>query len=743
MLQFKNNSISKKELHFSTWVRFGIWVAFLALCNFSLSAQTNETCLTCHSDNTLTKESHGKTIPLFTDETILKKSSHSKLSCTACHTGFDAENIPHKQRITEVNCSTCHKDVELTHKFHPQLAKAIQAKETPDVSCKDCHGKHDVVSPKVANSKFSHEKIVLSCGECHYDVTEPFVQSEHGKAFASNVQGAPSCISCHDNEITHNGTEGDSALAQLKIKQEKMCLACHLDNPDVKSRTSPTAKFIAAYEKSVHGRALLKGNGKAANCVSCHGSHEMKKGSEQTSRVGKSHIAETCSPCHETIASEYEQSIHGIAMKNGVKDAPVCTDCHGEHNILAPTDPNSRVAAGNVSQQVCSPCHSSVKLSDKFGFASDRFKTFSDSYHGLANRSGDLEAANCASCHSAHNIKPSSDSTSTISKANLAKTCGHCHKGANQKFTEGKVHVTLGKTEEPILYWIATLYLIIIVVTVGGMFLHNALDFFKKAKRKLRVRRGSIEEEHVGHRLYLRMTLNERLQHASLLVSFTLLVITGFMLHYPEAWWVILIRKLSNDMFEWRSLVHRIAGVVMVAASLYHIGYLSFSERGRKLVYDLLPRYTDVTDAIAVMKYNLGFSNIKPKFSRFSYIEKSEYWALVWGTIVMAVTGFIMWFDNTFMGLLTKLGWDIARTIHFYEAWLATLAIIVWHIYFVIFNPDAYPMNVAWLKGTLSEQEMAEEHALELEEIHRKENGNDFIEIEAPSLQQNISEVAK
>jgi cytochrome b subunit of formate dehydrogenase len=87
----------------------------------------------------------------------------------------------------------------------------------------------------------------------------------------------------------------------------------------------------------------------------------------------------------------------------------------------------------------------------------------------------------------------------------------------------------------------------------------------------------------------------------------------------------------------------------------------------------------------------------------------------------MAVTGVILWFDNTFLGLLTKLGWDIARTIHYYEAWLATLSIIVWHFYFVIFNPDIYPINVAFWKGTLTEEEMEEEHPLELEEIHRAE----------------------
>lgn len=111
----------------------------------------------------------------------------------------------------------------------------------------------------------------------------------------------------------------------------------------------------------------------------------------------------------------------------------------------------------------------------------------------------------------------------------------------------------------------------------------------------------------------------------------------------------------------------------------------------------------------------------KPLFERFGYIEKAEYWALVWGVIVMAVTGFIMWFDNYFMGQLTKLGWDISRTIHFYEACLATLAILAWHFYFVLFNPDIYPMSTAWLTGKISEEEMADEHPLELEKLKKLE----------------------
>jgi cytochrome b subunit of formate dehydrogenase len=159
----------------------------------------------------------------------------------------------------------------------------------------------------------------------------------------------------------------------------------------------------------------------------------------------------------------------------------------------------------------------------------------------------------------------------------------------------------------------------------------------------------------------------------------------------------------------------------MLGGGAWHVGYLAFTKPGRSLFRDLLPKWRDVTDPIGVLKYNLGLAPTKPAFGRFSYIEKAEYWALVWGTLLMGATGAILWFENASMGLFTKLGFDISRTIHFYEAILATLAIIVWHFYFVIFNPDIYPMNLAWLTGRMSEKEMLEEHPVELERLKANE----------------------
>jgi formate dehydrogenase gamma subunit len=685
--------------------------------------QSNDDCLTCHGDNTLTTERNGKEVSLYVDQKLFDHSAHAKLQCISCHTGFNIDEIPHKENIQPINCESCHADAPIKHPFHPQMINANGINGGKDVNCKGCHGTHDVISPKVSGSEFSNANIVTACGNCHSEEKKEFLTSAHANGIREGIKGAPNCFTCHKNPVVPFGSLTDQT--QLKLNQTKLCLSCHLDNPEIRARTSPSAGFIASYTNSVHGKALEAGNGQAANCVNCHTAHRVKPPGDPNSNINRLNIPNTCGQCHGDIEKEYKESIHGTAaLQKGSTDAPVCVTCHGEHNILKPSNPLAPTAPANVSQQVCSRCHASVTLAAKYGLNPNRLTTFKDSYHGLALEGGQTTVANCGSCHGVHLILPASDPKSSVFKGNLANTCGKCHPGANQNFAVGKVHVSSKTKEEPILYWISLVYIILIIATIGAMLLHNILDFIKKSKIKKLKQRGLIRSYPVGHSLYLRMTMSERMQHLALTISFITLVITGFMLKYPDSWWVSHIRSLSENAFTYRSLLHRISAVILIVTSLYHLYYIIFTGRGRMLVKDLLPNHNDLKEAIGVAKFNLGLSKEKPKLGRFSYIEKAEYWALIWGTIIMSVTGIFMWFDNTFIGLFTKLGWDIASTIHYYEAWLATLAIIVWHFYFVIFNPDIYPMNTSWITGKISEEEMAEEHPAELEEFKKKDEGD-------------------
>lgn len=726
-------------------------VAFLSASlgsSFAVAAGGRDACLACHATASLSAQRNGRAVSLHVDAAVLGRSVHAGLDCTDCHAGFRADRMPHASPLGPVGCLTCHDGAGASHPFHAALFERA-ASSAPGgaadgtagtaggtastraggtaaaaTTCTGCHGTHDIAPPKLPGPA---EQSAM-CGRCHAAVAQDFAASAHGHAAASGNATAPACLTCHRQAVvparSAPGGGRVGADAALKVTQEKLCLSCHLGRPETHTTNGPTTMFIAAFENSVHGRALAAGNGAAATCVDCHGAHQMRKGFDPAAKVNKLHIPETCGACHVKEAAAYGSSVHGEAVRAGNRDAPVCTDCHGEHDILDPKDPRSPVAPANVSAQVCSPCHSSVRLAAKYGIRSDRFRTFSSSYHGLAIQGGDVAVANCASCHGFHEVRRPGDPKSSINPANLAATCGQCHPGSDVRFAAGKIHVAASaKEEDPILYWVAALYAVLIVAVIGGMALHNLADFLRKSRDLIRARRGlgAAPPRHHGTGLYLRMSFNERVQHLALLTSFFLLVVTGFMLHYPDAFWVQALRRLSDHLFDYRSRLHRAAGVVMVIASLYHVGYLALSARGRRLVRDLFPRPSDATGALRNIGYNLGLVRRRPLFGRFSYIEKAEYWALVWGTIVMACTGTILWFEEPAIRLISKLGWDVARLVHFYEAWLATLAILVWHVYFVVFNPEIYPMNTAWLTGSLTEEEMEAEHPLELEAIQAAE----------------------
>jgi cytochrome b subunit of formate dehydrogenase len=223
---------------------------------------------------------------------------------------------------------------------------------------------------------------------------------------------------------------------------------------------------------------------------------------------------------------------------------------------------------------------------------------------------------------------------------------------------------------------------------------------------------------------YLRMTLNERFQHLNLFINFSILVITGFALKYPEAFWVSPITDIPLGM-TFRGFLHRLCGVAILALSGYHILYCAFSERGRGIIKDMIPGFKDAIDLWETLKNNLFINRPAKeiKMGRFNFREKFEYFGLIWGTFVMTVTGFVLWFKTEWLMYFPMWTYDVARAIHFYEAILATLTIIVWHFYSVIFNPEVYPMSWAWITGNLTEHEMRLEHGLELERIKAKEKG--------------------
>ena len=515
-----------------------------------------------------------------------------------------------------------------------------------------------------------------ACSACH----------DQGQKLEKSAHAGLPCDTCHES---HEKYPHPAGIAK------PVCATCHQDQ-------------AGDYALGVHGQARKNGNEGAPDCGLCHGSaHELQAPRSQAFRAA---VPDTCGMCHNEVAEQYRASVHGQALARGVTQAPLCTDCHGEHRILKHTNAASPVNAAHI-RDTCGSCHGDVRLTRKFGLPSDRLVSFDSSYHGLAAKAGSQTVANCASCHGVHNILPSSDPKSTINAKNLPKTCGQCHPGAGTRFAISQVHVAEGKGELPVMRWVRLFYWLVIPVTIGLMLLHNGGDWV----RKLIDLRFSMRQDRLGDRNFsehgeLRMLFFERVQHAVMALSFLTLVWTGFALKYPDQWWARPL-LLMEGAYPMRSLIHRIAAAVFMAVALTHLISLIVSRTLRDHWKEMLPTTKDPGEAISNFAYNLGLGSEPPGRSSHSYVEKAEYWAVVWGAVVMIATGLLLWANNLAMKLLPKSWLDVATSIHFYEAVLASLAILVWHFYPVIFDPDVYPLNTAFLTGiTVKKREHSGDH---------------------------------
>jgi cytochrome b subunit of formate dehydrogenase len=641
------------------------FACFPARLDAQAKPPSDSDCLACHGQKDL--ESHsGRS--LFVDASKQKASVHSILGCTDCHT--DLKAFPHPAHIAKVGCAACHAEEAAAM---PNSVHSILGADR----CTTCHGSAHDAQP-------ASGLLPQICSECHNDEVKAFLSSVHGQAAKKGDRQAPSCPSCH-GPIHSILTAQDPASPVAKKNLPDNCAGCHSNPAFLAKHQIPFAHPVEMYKASVHGQAVAAGNDSAATCSDCHGSHAIFGARDTRSKVNHWNVPATCGACHTEIAKTYLASIHGQAVANGATDAPVCTDCHGEHVILAPSQTESSVNAARVSFVTCGRCHGNTRLAARYNLPANRVPTFADSYHGLAARAGSQTVANCASCHGVHNIFPADDPRSTVNPANLARTCGACHPGAGERFAIGPVHVfPESRAENPVVRFIRRTYWVLIPLTLGFMFLHHALDFFQKfCKRERWI--GPAEAQY-------RLNQHFRIAHWLTLISFPVLVVTGFALKFPDSWWAHPMLRWEGH-FAFRATVHRIAAAVFLASISYHVVHLIVDKRARRIMAEMVPRLKDVRDLQDMMSYNLGLSEARPILGEFSYVAKLEYLAFGWGAMIMALTGLLLWFNSFTLRYLPEWTLDAASALHYYEAILATFAILIWHMYTVIFDPDVYPMD--------------------------------------------------
>jgi cytochrome b subunit of formate dehydrogenase len=233
------------------------------------------------------------------------------------------------------------------------------------------------------------------------------------------------------------------------------------------------------------------------------------------------------------------------------------------------------------------------------------------------------------------------------------------------------------------------------------MFLHNLLLYLHDLRRHYREQRHEPAVR--------RMSPFDVWLHVALLVTFLTLALTGFALRFPETWRAQLLSKIGLSE-EARKILHRAMAVGLVVTSAVHLIQIAVTRRGRLFIRAMFPRFADVGDVVATLRHALGLRPKAPSYDAFDYTQKAEYWALIWGTIVMSLTGFVLWFPAIATRWVPAWAVRMCETIHFYEAILAVAAIFIWHFYFVVFKQGTDPMSWTWITGRMPLAEWQHHH---------------------------------
>ena len=700
-------------------------------------------------------------------ENLIEKTVHDKvISCGDCHK--DIINEEHTEKKPKpVDCKICHAalDAQMQVDVHRKLMH-LDEKKAPD--CKSCHGTHKIVSPAtvankeqtycgkchkkgimvvpyhnvgkindnctkchanknhkdelatsvhknlscsnchsyVINNLSNHQKapkegVTADCYLCHNAIAQQHKESIHGLSLTEGINEAAQCWSCHGSHAILRVSDKNSRVYPSNLVNT--CSKCHDDKDFIKKYSLSANQPGKMYSTSVHGKLVMSGSKNAPSCVTCHGIHDIKNRVQDGSKISAINLPNTCEKCHAEITADFKKSIHWIAVRKGIRSAPTCNDCHSEHSIHAINTANKRDEIRKIQDNTCLQCHQNLMLSERYGITNMNVKSYQDSYHGLVSSQGDNKAAMCVDCHMVHKILPKDHAESSINKNHILATCKSCHPNATEVFANSYSHTTQLGSAANIEWWVRIIYIWLIVVVIGAMFGHNLLILihelrlrYKKSKNQVRIPR---------------FTMNELIQHNILLVSFIILAMTGFMLKFPDSSFGRLMYYLgfSEGVRQW---THRISAVVMIGLSVYHGAYLIITSRGREVLSGIFPRYSDVKQFISTMMYYLHLSKKHPQYDNFNYIAKMEYWALIWGTIVMGITGIILWFPTLVGDWAPVWVIKVSEIVHFYEAILATLAIVVWHWFFVIFHPNEYPVNFIVIDGKISVEHYKGEHGI-------------------------------
>ncbi len=554
-----------------------------------------------------------------------------------------------------------------------------------------------------------------TCQDCHYGAM-------HTAGFDASVHAKNGCLSCH-SDVTDLNAHMTGHLRPAPVT----CGKCH-------------AGIAEKYRKNFH---YLQED---FRCVDCHRDVHTRTAATKDIKI---RTIEVCTQCHGN--DEYVTSGHAEAVLKGNHDAAACGDCHGLHDtrVFHTSLSTYPEEARMFYNDKCVSCHDDSAMMQRNNLSDKVVEYYEETYHGKVQGVGFATlVAGCADCHQTHNILPKTDPRSSIHPDNLVANCGRCHTGFHKRFVDYKAHPDYhDRHNYPALFWTFVFMSGLLIFTFVFFWSHTLLWWRKSYwEHHEREKSGILPEtcmtDKEGFQHIQRFSRMDRAMHVLLILSFFTLVTTGFPLKYPKAAWAKLLMGFWGGA-PMAGLFHRIAAVVlMVLFAVVAVRCLLFLfppgvgfKGWTKRLFSpdsLFPRMKDWEDIKGMVRWFFNRGE-KPKFDRWSYWEKFDFWAVFWGMFAIGGSGALLW--NPELSSYIVPGWvlNVATLVHSEEALLAALFIFTVHFFNTHFVPDKFPMDRLIFTGTYTLEELQRDRPEEYERLVA-EGKLDDLKREHPSI---------
>jgi predicted CXXCH cytochrome family protein len=641
---------------------------------------------------------------------LWEKDPHVIPACVDCHSPHQIRRVFYEDSLDDGFCMGCHGRPELTRaadgavdSLYVDPSDLLVSAHGPGIPCVRCH-----VNVNIRNDPVCRDSGPVDCSICHAGEVEEYGSGIHGTLHAQGDPNAPYCTDCHGDHAIRRKEDLASPIFARNIPD--LCAECHREGEKAAVRYEGTQRHIVAhYNMSIHGKGLREsGLMVTAVCSSCHTGHRELPASDPGSSVHRDNIAKTCAQCHLGVYEEFKSSIHSPEVSRSDEKLPVCYDCHQSHTI-------DRVDKSDFRSEIlkhCGDCHEDVT------------KSYFETYHGKVSRLGSAAAAKCNDCHGSHRILPPEDPNSTLSRAHIVETCKGCHPESNRKFTGYLTHATHhDKDKYPVLYFSFWAMTILLVGTFGFFGIHTLLWIPRsfRERRRLRALVGTGPATYV-----VRFQAYPRILHVIVIVSFLGLAMTGMTLKFADQSWAVVLAEILGG-FEAAGAIHRFCAILTFLYFALHMIYLARKKResGKSLTAfltdgeSMLLNRRDLAEFVQTVKWFFG-RGPRPRYGRWTYWEKFDYFAVFWGVAVIGSTGLMLWIPEFFTRVLPGYLINVATIIHSDEALLATGFIFTIHFFNTHFRPEKFPLDPVIFTGVVPLEELKHDRPREYEDLVRR-----------------------